>query len=165
MKALFAICVLVYAASVQARDWITVPLASYHFERGRDYCEINPGLGYETDISKSWRFHAGGYHNSNCRPSTYLCASSALWEPGYWRLGGAICGFTGYHEERRVNGKTERENKVLIVPLPAVSYERRTWGVDILIVPPEKLFKLFGREVDEKDQFKGSIGLVWKKPF
>ena len=123
-------------------------------------------MGIETDVTKDIRFHAGGYNNSNCRPSTYICGSYAAYNKGAWRAGSALCGFTGYHTEKKVDGETQREKQFLIAPLIVASYERKTWGLNILFVPPENLFKIFGRKVDDKnDEFKGVIGLVWKKPF
>lgn len=156
---------LACSLNVNAETWLTVPLFSYHFDRSGDHCEVNPGLGIETDVAKNIRFHAGGYHNSNCRPSAYLCGSYAALTYGSWKAGSALCGFTGYHSEKRVNGEIQREDKVLLAPMAVAAYERKTWGLNILIVPPEKFFELFGHKADEKGEFKGSVALVWKKPF
>lgn len=164
MKAL-ALVLLLASLPAWGETWLTVPIASYHFDRSSDRCEVNPGLGIETDVAKDIRFHAGGYHNSNCRPSTYLCGSYTPWSFGNWKSGGALCGFTGYHKEKKVNGEAEREDKVILAPLAVFSYERKTWGLNVLIVPPEKLLAIVGHKANEKDEFKGSIGLVWKKPF
>lgn len=162
MKA-FALALLFIAASARADTWVTVPLASYHFERGRDYCEVNPGIGIETDITKNTRFHAGGYHNSNCRPSTYLCADYVP-QLGSFRLGGALCALTGYQKETRAAGETSRKDKVIPAPMLVLAYERKTWGLNLILVPPESLLKAFGHEPSE-DEFKGNLGLVWKKRF
>jgi hypothetical protein len=155
------LAVLLAASGIAiAETWLTVPLVSYHLDRSKDYCEVNPGLGMETDISERVRFHAGGYQNSNCRPSTYVCGSYTPWHLGNWKSGSALCGFTGYHKEKKVAGETEREDKFLLAPLLVFAYERKSWGLNILVVPPESLLGRGG-----EDEFKGSVGLVWKKPF
>lgn len=170
MRPLYATCVAIVLSvgtilPANAGTWLTVPLISYHFDRASDHCEVNPGLGMETDVTQNIRFHAGGYNNSNCRPSTYICGSYSAWNSGPWKAGGALCGFTGYHKEKKVDGETERTNKFLLAPLAVVSYERKTWGLNILFLPPENLLSIFGHKPDETDEFKGLLGLVWKKPF
>jgi hypothetical protein len=160
-----ALSTLAISNSVAAETFVTVSIASYHFDRSGDHCEVNPGIGIETDVAKDIRFHAGGYHNSNCRPSGYFCGSYTALTLGNWKAGSALCAFTGYHKEKRVDGKTEREDKELIAPLGVVSYERKTWGINILIVPPEKLLSIIGRKSDSQEEFKGLIAFVWKKPF
>ncbi|HYP67296.1 MAG TPA: hypothetical protein VEP67_03475 [Thiobacillaceae bacterium] len=76
---------------VQASDYVTVGGFSYHSERhrsnGKDWNEVNPGLGFERDLSESWTFTSGIYRNSFARTTAFAGAS---WEP--IRLGPAKFG-------------------------------------------------------------------------
>lgn len=143
---------LLLISSAHAETFLTVPLISYHFNDSADHCEANFGLGMETDVARGVRFHAGGFQNSNCRPSTYVAMSQQLLAYKRWQLGLALGGFTGYHKEKKVNGETQYRDKIILAPLLAIAYEKKTWGFNIIGVPP-------------KDDFRGSVGIVWKKPF
>lgn len=87
---------------------LSVSVASYHFHRGENYCEFNPGLGLLTRFHEDLTGVAGAYRNSGCNTSAYV---GGIWEP--WRPFGARAGFilataTGYggHALTGIGGAT-----------------------------------------------------------
>ena len=143
MKILLALLLL---ASLPAWGQVTAITAtgwSYHFDRKEDRCEFNPGLGLEH--GRDWRWHVGIYSNSDCKFSGFAGPSYSRAIIGKWRAGLALLGFTGYQEEKRVNGKVEREDKVVLAPVLVLAYEGKTRGVNVGYIPPDG------------DDFKGLI--------
>lgn len=141
MKLVICILLLCACAAARADTWLTASVASYHFER-KGYCEVNPGVGFEREISTTVRFIGGVYHNSLCRASTYVGAS---WMPleitTRLRLGLGAIAVTGYQVDRRTQG-----SKVLPAVLPTFKYERGRGGFNLVVLPPF-------------DDFKGGLGL------
>lgn len=128
-----------------AQTWLTASIASYHFERG-DYCELNPGVGFEHRIRGELRFVAGGYQNSYCRASSYAGAS---WMPigfGELRAGAALIAVSGYELELKRDAKKDR---LIVAPLPTLAWEGRRHGVNLVLLPPH-------------DGFRGALGVVVK---
>lgn len=127
-SAILAICVLVYAPSVQACDWWVASVASHHYGPGshKDYEQRNWGLGCEVKIKENWDFVAGFYRNSLRIDSTYVGVVWSPWSLGPFKFGTAATLVSGYEKE---------PVKALI---PVVSVEGRNLGANVLIVPPTK---------------------------
>lgn len=135
MKYLLAAVLLLALPANGQVTAITLGGISHHFKAEGDYCEWNPGLGIEH--GKDLRMHAGVYTNSHCRFSAY--GGLSYTKPLFWNLraGVALLGFTGYHEEKKVNGKIEREDKVLVAPIPFIAWEGKEYGLNIGYIPPD----------------------------
>ena len=91
------ICAIGRLASVFADDWVVATIGSQHLGGG-SYCEFNPGVGVELQITENTWFLGGAYRNSLCkRVSAYVGASWLPLQFADWRLGGAAMGLTGYN--------------------------------------------------------------------
>lgn len=143
MRAMLAAILLSFCSGALAQTWLTASLASYHFER-RGYCEINPGIGLEHEISRTARFLAGSYQNSFCRSSAYVGASYMPISFSGLRAGVALTGVTGYETD-----KNAKRDRMIWAALPAIAYEGKRRGVNLVLVPPYT-------------DFKGAIGLQVK---
>lgn len=91
---------------------------SKHSQSG--YCEVNPGLALNYNITRDTRLLVGAYRNSLCHESK---AAGVVW-CGV-RYGNACAGvgfacLTGY------------STKPVCVPLPTASYERPKYAVDLV---------------------------------
>ena len=147
MKTLLCAFCLLYATCVHAETWLSASIASYHIKRG-DYCEVNPGIGFEQSIFKDTRFVAGTYQNSLCNVSNYVGLSWAPLKFGNWRLGVATIAITGYEDDK----KKKKGDEVIFAPLPMLSYEGRRFGINLAVIPPYA-------------DFGGAIGLQGKVRF
>lgn len=147
-SALFAL-LLAYSVFANADQlWAVGTVGSHHFER-KNYCEANMGVGFEYG-GDTYRFVAGTYHNSLCYNSNYI---GLAWSPlrfADWRVGTAFLAVTGYKVKLDRQGKFSDD--AAFAPLPFVSYERKNFGANFLIVPPY-------------DEFKGAIALQIKWKF
>lgn len=66
-----------------------INLATYHFDRNRDYCEANPGI---YALHRESRIAGGVYHNSECRTSAW---AAKQWDLGPFTLSvGAVVGYS-----------------------------------------------------------------------
>lgn len=138
--------IFLYSGTANAESWLVASIASYHVKRG-DYCEVNPGIGFEQSILKDTRLVAGTYQNSLCHPSNYIGVSWTPFTFANWRGGAAFIAITGYEEN-----KAKRGSKVLFAPLPTLSYEGARWGANFIILPPYR-------------EFHGALGLQVKFRF
>ena len=128
----FFLLAVFFSALVRGDDWLVAPLTSYHFDRAADYNERNFGLGIEHDIAADWRAVAGAYHNSDSRLTVYV---GALWIPlesGNVKAGLLICGATGY-------GHLKGAGVVLPIVAPAVMYEGRQFGANLIFLPGDAI--------------------------
>ena len=112
----------------KTEEWVTATVRSYHMERGKGYEEQNYGLGYERSLFGNWRLAAGVYRNSERRDSAY---GAGVYCPRYLQYGNlrgcATAGLvTGYGS--------------IVAPLAGgvISYEGKTWGLNLLMVPSAK---------------------------
>lgn len=118
---LFGLC-LAIGFSGRAQTYIVVSGFAQHLSQG-SHCNnhFTPGLGIE---GKGYSF--GVFDNSNCNVSAYV---AKIWTPLHvsnWRLG-AISGLvSGYN------------SSVIPVAGAVVAYERKTWAVNLIFVPPYK---------------------------
>lgn len=129
--------------------WLVGSVGSYHLERGKNYCEFNPGLGVETDITENTRIVVGQYNNSFCLPSAYLGISYTAFKYGNFKLGSAFIAVSGYGDA--IKKKNEQQD-IMLAPLGVISYERGKYGVNLVMVPPH-------------GDFRGAAGLQLKVRF
>ena len=148
-SALFAL-LLAYSVFANADQlWAVGTVGSYHVENN-GYCQFNPGVGVEYGGEKV-RFVAGTYQNSLCYNSNYVGVSYAPLKLGNWKAGAALLGVTGY--KTKVDKHTGKfSDDPAFAPLPFISYERRHWGLNILVIPPF-------------DDFAGALGFQAKFRF
>jgi len=90
-----ALGVGIYKA-IAAETWITASVASYHFDRSKDYNERNWGLGLERAVSENARLVAGAYRNSFYRTSAYAGIVYAPLRVGVLSAGVVAGLVTGY---------------------------------------------------------------------
>lgn len=111
--------------AIAAETWVTASIASYHFDRGRDYNERNWGAGIERTVSENVRLVAGAYRNSFSTTSAYAGAVYAPLRAGVLSAGVVGGLITGY------------ERSVSIGFAPTVLLELPSYGVGLnaLIVP------------------------------
>ncbi len=106
VRALLPVLLLGWAGEAHAQaqtqtppqTYLTVTLASYHFNRDRQYNERNFGLGIERRLSDDWSVSTGFYKNSFYRDSLYALASYTSARLAGWRLGVVFGGVTGYND-------------------------------------------------------------------
>lgn len=81
-----------------AQTYAVATLASYHFDRKKDYNENNFGLGIEHRFSDAWAMSAGFFRNSFDRHTNYVFAGYTPIQYAGWRVGAVVGGVTGYSE-------------------------------------------------------------------
>ena len=142
MRSLLA-AILLIPSLVYADTWLVASIGSYHVQRDRQYCELNPGVGIEH--GDRWRLVAGTYHNSLCATSNYAGVSYTFAEVWSLKFGTALLAITGYE-------KSKRGTEAVIAPLPFVAWEGKRLGVNVALIPPY-------------DGFRGAIGIQAKVRF
>lgn len=110
-------------AKVGAQTWLTMPLVSLHMPR-TGYNQMNLGLGIEHKVAERWRLVLGTYRNSNREDSVYAGAIYTRWRWGDFRFGSSLGLVSGYG------------NDLLPMVVPAMSYERKGWGLNVILIPP-----------------------------
>ncbi len=106
---LFVAVLLLAPVTALAQLSISVFGLSKHSESG--YCEVNPGLGVNYQITENMRFGHGRFRNSRCHPSN---GTGFVYDPikiGKFSFGIAALRLTGYRKE------------AVYVPLPVGSYQ------------------------------------------
>lgn len=91
LRLLIVFVLLVSGAAFADELRAVMTIASFHLERGKGYCEFNPGLGVAQGA-----FEAGFYHNSHCRLSWYAGGAKEFLRAGEWQLAGVALAVTGY---------------------------------------------------------------------
>ena len=106
-----------------ASSWLVLSGLAVHLDGAKHCNSTTTGIGYERTYTQA-AYSVGVYRNSNCRWSSY---AAKAWMPvslGYTRLG-LIGGLvTGY------------ERPLTPVPGLALTYERKTWGLNLIGIPP-----------------------------
>lgn len=51
---------------------IMTPIGSYHFDRSKEWCEVNPGVGVQYFAGNNVYVSSGLYYNSHCTAAPYL---------------------------------------------------------------------------------------------
>jgi len=132
VRELVAVLLLAMSGLTYAGDvWLTVPIASYHFDREREggkgsYEQTNPGLGLEYVLNDRWRLGAGMYRSSIRTDAGYV---GAVYLPLYLhsanlRVGSAFGVVSGY------------EGNLLPLLVPTAVFEWKSFGINVLFVPP-----------------------------
>lgn len=105
-------------------DWLVLPFFAFHLDRGI-YCNDKAaGLGWERSHSESNRSQITVFRNSNCEWSAVGVKCGLPLQVGDVRLGGCAGGVTGYGAPVMPAGGF------------VATYERKTWGVNVIMVPP-----------------------------
>jgi len=113
------------------RVWLNPGFYSHHFDSDKGLRNNNIGLGVEVSLARDHGLMAGSYINSNRARTRY---GSYLWRPLHWQLSGfnvgagiAVSALEGYPKYR--NGGW------FVAPLPLLSVEGETLGVNLSIIP------------------------------
>ena len=120
MRALIAAVLLAAAGAASGQ----VSLSIYGLSKHSDspYCETNPGLGINYQITDDLRIGHGRFRNSKCRASN---GTGLMYTPiklGDWRFGVALLRLTGYNE------------RPIFAPLPVGAYDfSRRHAVDFFV--------------------------------
>lgn len=114
--------------------WLSAGLLSYHFDRSKNYRELNYGIGGEAIYSSDHAFMAGIVNNSESHTTKYV---GYQYRPLHWKpygvdvsAGLAISLLDGYPSQN--NGGW------FIAPLPMVSVEGKRFGVNFILIPNVK---------------------------
>lgn len=113
------------ACHAVAETYVTVPIASYHFDRGQGYNELNLGFGLERELNDRWRLGAGYFRNSNRDDSLFVGATYAPWSLYGAQFGMALGVVTGY------------DDRILPLAVPTAIWETHGGvGLNIVLIPP-----------------------------
>ena len=161
MKRLLIFVFLTFAMSamrlVEAADWhhyISANLTSYHFNRDKNYNEVNPGLGYE-GVYGSFRILGGAYYNSFKRWTGYalggLVPLRLQVTQNSQLAAGLVLGAASGYQEVNLNNTSQKEDKnnLGIIPVGGIllawePIKARGIGINILVTPPLKKYDISG---------------------
>ena len=118
------------SSTALAETWMTVTLASKHFNAESKQEEMNYGVGIEQDMARNVRAVAGTYRNSNRRDSLYFGLSWHPLKAGDWRFGAVAMLVGGY--------ETAKHPELIKAVVPVISYETKKWGLNIPLIPATK---------------------------
>lgn len=110
--------------------WLNPGFYSYHFKRDKDLNDSNPGLGAEYRFSSVASATAGRFYNSDRAYSNY---AGVYYQPialGPLRLGAVVGAFNGYPKMR--------DGGWFPALIPTISYEYKSVGLNLAIIPPYK---------------------------
>jgi len=108
--------------SARADTWLSATVASYHFDRSRDFNEHNWGIGIEHDApSGKARFIGGIYRDSFDRDNRYIGISYTPLKLGPASFGVAI--------------GLQHAGTLLPMFLPVVQIEGKNFGINIVAAP------------------------------
>ena len=100
MKRIVLAMIVMCCGAVDAEDYLSISGLSYHTQRhqdnGRDWNEVNSGLGLERDLTDSWTLTGGLYRNSLAKTTAFI---GGRWEPirlGSAKLGAMAAAASGY---------------------------------------------------------------------
>ena len=110
--------------------WLNGGFYSYHFQRDKGLNDSNPGLGAEYRFSTVASVTAGRFYNSDRGYSNYVGVYYQPWKIGPVRLGAVAGGFDGYPKMR--------DGGWFLAAIPTASFEYKSVGVNIAIVPTYK---------------------------
>lgn len=122
---MLALLALVAFACARAESWVVVNGIAKHLDPG-SHCHdhVTPGLGLERDLSPNWKGAVGFYDNSNCDTSAYAALIHTPLHLGRFSAGWLAGAVSGYR------------NSVLPAGGFAGTYEARTWGLNLIFIPP-----------------------------
>ncbi|OEZ63977.1 hypothetical protein [Duganella sp. HH105] len=110
--------------------WLNGGFYSYHFQRDKGLNDSNPGLGGEYRYSTVASATAGRFYNSDRAYSNYVGVYYQPWKVGPVRLGAVAGGFSGYPKMR--------DGGWFLAAIPTASFEYKSVGVNVAIVPTYK---------------------------
>ncbi|MES2163408.1 MAG: hypothetical protein V4476_19815 [Pseudomonadota bacterium] len=110
--------------------WLNGGFYSYHFQRDKGLNDSNPGLGGEYRFSTVASATAGRFYNSDRGYSNYVGVYYQPWKIGPVRLGAVAGGFSGYPKMR--------DGGWFLAAIPTASFEYKSVGVNVAIVPTYK---------------------------
>lgn len=110
--------------------WLNGGFYSYHFQRDKGLNDSNPGLGGEYRFSTVASATAGRFYNSDRAYSNYVGVYYQPWKIGPVRLGAVAGGFSGYPKMR--------DGGWFLAAIPTASFEYKSVGVNVAIVPTYK---------------------------
>ncbi|MQA37124.1 hypothetical protein [Rugamonas aquatica] len=110
--------------------WLNGGFYSYHFQRDKGLNDSNPGLGGEYRFSTVASATAGRFYNSDRAYSNYVGVYYQPWKVGPVRLGAVAGGFSGYPKMR--------DGGWFLAAIPTASFEYKSVGVNVAIVPTYK---------------------------
>ena len=110
--------------------WVSPGFYSYHFKRGDELRDRNPGLGLTLRYSEASALVLGRFRNSDNAMSNYL---GYLYQPyifGPLRVGLALAAFDGYPEMQ--NGKA------FLSVIPTMGFSGERFALNVGIIPEIK---------------------------
>lgn len=110
--------------------WLNGGFYSYHFQRDKGLNDSNPGLGGEYRFSTVASATVGRFYNSDRAYSNYVGVYYQPWKVGPVRLGAVAGGFSGYPKMR--------DGGWFLAAIPTASFEYKSVGVNVAIVPTYK---------------------------
>lgn len=110
--------------------WINPGFYTWHFQRDKDLNGSNGGLGAEWRFSTVASATAGRFYNSDRAYSNYVGVYYQPWKVGPVRLGAVAGGFSGYPKMR--------DGGWFLAAIPTASFEYKSVGVNVAIVPTYK---------------------------
>src|SRR5471032_302386 len=110
--------------------WLNGGFYSYHFQRDKGLNDSNPGLGGEYRFSTVASATAGRFYNSDRGYSNYVGVYYQPWKIGPVRLGAVAGGFSGYPKMR--------DGGWFLAAIPTASFEYKSVGVNVAVVPTYK---------------------------
>lgn len=120
LSCLLLIVAIGFVARLLAQDWLILNGYAQHLGSG-SHCNnhLTTGIGIERDHAQ-----LGVYRNSNCRTSLYAAQAWLPLSVGAVKLGligGAVTGYA---------------SAVTPVAALAATYERKSWGWNLIAIPP-----------------------------
>lgn len=110
--------------------WLNAGFYSYHFKRDKDLNGSNPGIGAEYRFSTLASATAGRFYNSDRAYSNYAGVYYQPFAFGPLRLGAVVGAFNGYPKMR--------DGGWFLAAIPTISYEYKSVGLNLAIIPPYK---------------------------
>ena len=110
--------------------WINPGFYSLHFDRNKGLEDVNPGIGFEWPIDKTFSLTAGAFRNSDRERSHYAGLYVMPFEFHGVKLGAVVGGFDGYQMTN--NGGW------FAALIPTAAIEGKHWGLNIAIIPSIK---------------------------
>jgi hypothetical protein len=84
-----------WSMQLHGASWPSDDRSKYD-DSGRDWNEVNLGIGLRYELSPVWAVQAGVYHNSVDKTSAYVIGDWLPMQAGSFKLGLFVGGVTGY---------------------------------------------------------------------
>jgi hypothetical protein len=110
--------------------WLNAGFYSQHFDSDKGLNNSNPGIGAEYRFSTLASATAGRFYNSDRAYSNYAGMYYQPFALGPFRLGAVVGLFDGYPKMR--------DGGWFPAIIPTISYEYKSVGLNVAVVPPYK---------------------------